>query len=90
MGESRAWVEIGQVELEGGFGKALNEHLGEVTGEQRIGNSRDCSFNRDLPTVTRPLALLRTPASSPRVEMSRRRNWGEIGKERRRKKRYES
>ena len=36
------------------------EHPVEVMGEQSIGNSRDRSFNRDLPEVTHPLALLWT------------------------------
>lgn len=59
----------------------------EAMGEQSIGNSRDRSFNRDLPEATCPLALLRT---FPRVQKFPAGGMEEIGKERRMKKRYES
>lgn len=75
LSESMARAVVGK----GAFTKAmdLNEQLLEVMGEPSIGNSTDCSFNRDLSKTTCPPALLRTPPSSPHMEMSRRRNRGD-------------
>jgi len=77
--ESTTRTVVGKAELEGAFRKAmdLNEQLLEVMGEPSIGNSRDCSFNRDLSKTTRPPALLRTPPSSTHMEMSGRRSRGD-------------
>lgn len=82
VGSGPWWEKGREVELEGCFGKAMGPDTQPSTRWRRRENKawetqEIVALIMDLPKVTRPLALLWTRASSPCVEMSRRRDRGD-------------